>query len=161
MTATGACTLSSQGDTDDMYLAGSDGQLYLLSYAQQGDIGTAGGSTTPIPFMLRSRGFGREVDGVPWWQQNRPLRALAKLYLNELATVTLQTGAVGSALEWSIAHTQASSSDVPNYQYYRDAVRRDVRGDAVYVQLSGATVTPTIISAVGVDLAKGAVRSSD
>jgi hypothetical protein len=163
MSMTGSVSLSTAADTDDLFLAGQDGQIYQLSYAQAGDKATPSAAATAITWTFKSRGFGRELmiqeqwhmPNPDWWRENRGIRAYTKISLGEAASVVQTAGAVGTSLTSAITHTMASGTA----QHLRDEINRAVRGDAFYVQVSGSTVTTTKITAVACEIVKGAIVS--
>jgi hypothetical protein len=48
----------------------------------------------------------------------------------------------------------------PGVVLLRDKVSSDVRGDAVFASISGATVSPTRITSLAVEAAEGAIRGN-
>lgn len=157
MKVTSASSLSAQADSDDLYMGGADGQLYQLSYAQYGDVLTVGGSATAIPWMVQSRGFGREGgDSSDFWKENLVQYMSAKYTLGEQAAITLSCGVVRKAFMDIHSLTRGPNAGIMN----REDVVNQIRGDAAFVRISGSTKSQTIITAFAIELTKGTVNST-
>ncbi|MGO8670979.1 MAG: beta strand repeat-containing protein [Capsulimonadaceae bacterium] len=155
MNVTTATSLSMSTDTDDMYMGGVDGQIYQLSYANPGDVAAPGAAPAAVSWMVRSRGFGREQEGESWWRTNKGNWVLARLTLPEASTVLLAAGVVRDQFVSSAAHALSSGVGIG----LRDRVRSDLRGDAFFAQVSGATIGTSIVTALAVDLTRESIVS--
>ncbi|MCW3059810.1 MAG: hypothetical protein JWQ02_1631 [Capsulimonas sp.] len=150
MNVTGAASLSTAADTDDLFLAGSDGQLYQLT--GEGDRATPSvleASAAPIAFAFASRGFGREESGGQYWRTNRPVRVYASVETEE--SVDLTMGVSCSGCEATMAQTYT----VDGAASFRVKVPSGVRGLVTTVTLSGASRKPVRIASVAVESAEG------
>jgi hypothetical protein len=163
MPVASATSLSSEGDSDDMYIGGTDGQVYLLSFEQYGDKLTPSAAPTAIAYNVRSKGMGREGaqeqagNDEFYWRENKGEYVLARFSTQEQSTVTLTAGAVRSLETSSVTHTASSGQGI----YFRDKIDSGVRGDAFYAELAGSSITPTFITAFCVEITKGRIASEN
>ena len=144
---TGAASLSTGADTDDLFLAGTDGQLYQLT--GQGDKATPASAAAPVAFAFTSRGFGREMSGDAYWRAHRPSRLFASVETGESAALTLGAQCSGSSAAMSQTYTVNGAAS------FRLKIPSGVRGFVTTVSIAGATVTPTRITSAAVESAEG------
>ncbi|BDI33333.1 hypothetical protein CCAX7_53840 [Capsulimonas corticalis] len=150
MNVTGAASLSTGADTDDLFLAGADGQLYELT--GEGDRASPTAPAAPVAFAFASRGFGREESGDAYWRANRPARVFASVQTQDTATLTLGVNCSACDASMSQAYTVLGAAS------FRLKVPNGVRGLVTTVTLAGATVTPVRITSVAVESAEGGVH---
>lgn len=150
MNMTGATGLTQSTDTDDLYFAGYDGQLYKLTGS--GDKVHPTDSAVAVPFNLRTRGLGQENEDESYWRVKRMTRYLLDADANEVVSAVLMAGAEGSPT-WSQVYTLAIG---PNN--LRQKTPNDIRGDVITLGISGSSVTQTTLTALGVEYALGRPR---
>lgn len=99
---TGAASASAASDDDDLFLAGTDGQLYQVTGTQ--DRALPGGALTPVAFAAKSRGMGQESGDQSYWTLNTAVRAFPEVSapVPFLGTVTVDTE-MGN--RWALGYT--------------------------------------------------------
>jgi len=148
------------------YVLSVDGGSAKLSMA----VGTAGSSSgssqafgiaakpAPVTFTVKSRGMAQEESGQRWFETNRPTRVLARLTTQETTSVTLtcSTDNQPASVFSTVGHVNIPAGAIQ----LRDKVNSGVRGDAVFVTISGSTVRPTRVTSVAVEAADGSIRGN-
>lgn len=109
-----------------------------------------------VTFTVKTRGMAQEQGGQTWFQTNRPTRVLAKLTTQEaVAAMTLTCAAASDAVTSAVTHSVPSG-----VIQFRDKVNAAVRGDAISVSISGASVLPTKVTSLAVEAAEGSIRGN-
>jgi len=152
MNISGAEALSGGADNADIYMAGLDGQIYQLTGS--GDKAFSASSAVAVSWAAQSRGIGQEDRAESYWMENQPTYVYALATTGESAALTYTASAAGSLASFSQGYTFATER-----RSQRIPVTVDVRGDYMTVGLSGSTITPTRITALGIEYAQG--RPSD
>jgi len=111
-----------------------------------------------VTFRVKSRGMAQEDSGVRWFETNRPTRVLARLTTQEPASVVLTCSTDNQPPD--VVSTVTHSVPAGAIQL-RDKVNAGVRGEAVFVTLSGSTVRPTRVTSVAVEAAEGSIRGNE
>lgn len=149
---TSAASLSEASNTDDLYWASRDGQIYKQT--GQGDKALSSSSATAVSVAFESRRFGQEVMGPLYWRLDRAIYVNADVVTNEANVVVtvganpvgMQGGSAGGGA-WSQTYTlvTAGQSDM------RLPPRDDAYGENISVKISASTVTEFDILACGIE----------
>ena len=145
---TGAASLSGTTDTDDLFLAGTDGQLYQLQGS--GDRASPGAAAQPVAFTFASRGLGQGSGGPGYYRTN-----IAERVYVEAATsggpspLTIDVTAAGGQSDFTATYT------FDGRRAPRLPVKRAVRGGWMTVRVSGATVSPVRLTSCAIETIEG------
>ncbi len=146
---TSASSLIHSSDTNDLYMASTDGQIY--QFVGNGDYATPGSSVAAVPFDFRARGMGQEQEGMEYWAENR----VTRIYVN-MDTQESYTATFGVEADTSFPYRLAYTVDGPLAE--RLKVPSDIRGRVVIPNIHGSSVTPTTITAIAIEAAEGRLR---
>jgi hypothetical protein len=113
------------------------------------------GRLDTVPFTVKSRGMAKEETGQTWFETNRPTRVLAKLKTSEATLITLTCSTDEGAAASTVTHTVPAG-----VVQLRDKVSAGVRGDSIFVTLSGSTVSPTKVTSLAVEASEGSIRGN-
>lgn len=127
---TSAATLASGSDSSELWMAGSDGQMYTLTGTA--DKATPTAAAIPIPWALKSRGMGQEDNGLGYYRTTVAALLHYQAHLLAQGTVTARVEGDDQAQAWSQGYT-GSGIISPRLR-----VASSVRGSLLYVTLSGS-----------------------
>ena len=143
--ATGAASASSETDNDDLYLAGSDGQLYQVT--GQADRALSGGAVAPISFAAKTRGMG-QGSGLGLYTDVTATRAFATLLGPAVVTATVSVDTPAGTL-WGQAYTFPAGGEAPRLR-----VAPGVKGDYHIVGITGAASARTRVRSLALESAE-------
>jgi hypothetical protein len=152
---TSGLSLSSQADSNDLFLAGSDGQLYHLEGNKDKSLPASPGAG--IAFAVATRGFGEEQDGISFYQSRKAVRMYAQVKTSAPLAATLRLLNEGGQV-WSQPFTFNSSGLLP-----LDSPRLklpSVAGVYHQMKITGAATVPVLIKALSLDLVQGRLSQS-
>lgn len=147
---TGAASASSETDNDDLYLAGSDGQLYQVTGTA--DLALPASAPAAIAFTAKSRGFGQESGDLTRWTLNTAVRAFAEVNSPAALAGTLSLDTEAIAGFWSQGYTFAAGVCGPRLK-----VPPGVKGVYHVLGVTGAATVRTRINSFALESAETGV----
>lgn len=150
---TGAASLASGADTDELFLTGYDGQVYKMVGSV--DKATPSASAVPISFSFTSRAYGLEALGGSYIREKKATRFSALVQSNETVSLSLSVLSANGNTYPIPTQSIASGQIRPLWL----SCRNDTRGRWLQVQISGSTSTPFLITEVGLLFAAGKVKA--
>lgn len=160
MNFTSAASLTQSTNTDDLYFAGQDGQIYSLNGT--GDTAVAGGQSTGITvnFLGRKLGqetvstFGAEILGPDYFNVAIPQFVQMNVVSQEDVTLHISVYAANSPRSWTSAY-QANNTQVS----LRLPVDSSVQGINCWVGLQATSLTPIVLKRIALELSVGSPTS--
>ncbi len=154
---TSGLSLSSQADSNDLYLAGTDGQLYHLSGSVDKPLPTSAG--TAITFVVTTRGMGQEAEGAGFYGQRKAVRLYAQVKSAAALPAALGIVTETGATVWGQSFTFNSSGGSETL----DAPRLKVpspTGEYHMVKITGNASAPVTINSLSLELSQGRLSPS-
>ena len=146
---TGAVSLSSGADTNDLYFAGVDGQLY--AYAGGVDKATPAATSAKITFAVQSRQYGQESGSIGYFTINRSGRILVDASFQETGVLNLTV--TGDAA-WTKAYQVSALTDIIGPLRVKTAAS----DEGLSVRLSGSFATQARMRAWLLETTEGNFR---
>lgn len=150
---TGGCALSTQSDTDDLFLGGYDGQLYQCDYGRSsaGDRALPSSSPAAVTVTVGGRGFGQEGEGEAYFAKKRPIRFYGNFTANETCSATFGVSTVTpDSPNWTQSYGLIVGTNRPRLK-----ISNDVRDEVEAISVSAATYTPLQITSFGIEMSQG------
>lgn len=165
---TSGVALTSQTDTNDCFLCGYDGQIYIQSGTADYAYPTA--AATPITVSMQSRGYGQENAVPTAFNKTRPTRyRIQGTLFGAAASTVLTVGVRGDSLAGAYskghAFTVPANSispilGVPGADFeFKSKLPPSCAGTLCYLTFSAPLTTAMRIHAIGIDFSSGSIES--
>jgi hypothetical protein len=156
MNFTSAASLTQATNTDDLYFAGRDGQIYQITGAGDTVLSTDTPAAIPISFMSRALGqeatsqFGAEIIGPYYFNIQTPNWLQINVVTRENVTLTFGVYAAATPAFWTHPYV------VNNTQLcIRKEVANYVQGVNCWATVNASSVTPITIKRIALELSEG------